>query len=476
MQRLSVEYATAVISRTTEDLWDFACYTYKVLSRALCALAFVSTICLATVDNVVDLGYAKYRGNVSYPNTVAYLGIPYAEPPLGDLRFRAPVPLNTHRVALESNGEVVDADVYPDFCVQGTTRNGDRGGAGTEDCLKVNVYAPRGAKKGDKLPVLFYIHGGGYMFGTPDSWPYDHWIHQVPEVIVVSIYYRIDAFGFLSHPAFTSSPELGDHNVGYLDQIEALRWVQRNIEAFGGDPTRVTIDGESAGASSVELHLVTPESAGLFSGAIAQSVYRTPLPSPEEQVLLFDFFAGLAGCGEGSVVEQIACLRQAPISAISPAQDAIFDAPYNVFRPVFDGKIISVRPTESILRGRFTRVPLIVGAISNETSYSGPDINTALKTFFPQLSSQDLAEYNAIYSTADFADPDKQLRDATGESQFRCAVEYMGDAFAKEVQNVYTYRYNTPANAAAGHTVVDHAAENWLMFNGSKPGCAFSPL
>ena len=123
----------------------------------------------------------------------------------------------------------------------------------------------------------------GYVYGNPANWPFYHWIQQFPDTVVVSIYYRLDSLGFLAHPAFVDNPELGDLNVGFLDQVEALKWVQRHISAFGGDPMRITINGQSAGGSSVELHLVSPLSKGLFSGAIAQSVFRAPLPTPEQQ-------------------------------------------------------------------------------------------------------------------------------------------------------------------------------------------------
>lgn len=114
----------------------------------------------------------------------------------------------------------------------------------------------------------------------------------MPNVVIVSVYYRLDSFGFLAHPDFATNPVLGDLNAGFLDQTEALRWVQRNIAAFGGDPAQVTINGQSAGASSVELHLVAPQDAGLFNKAIAQSVYRTPLPSPSQQEVLVSYIAG----------------------------------------------------------------------------------------------------------------------------------------------------------------------------------------
>ena len=106
-------------------------------------------------------------------------------------------------------------------------------------------------------------------------------------MVIVSVYYRLDSFGFLSHPAFATDSSLGDFNAGISDQNEALRWVQKNIDSFGGDPSQVTINGESAGGSSVEIHLVAPQQEGLFHGAIAQSVYRTPLPTPQQQEVRF---------------------------------------------------------------------------------------------------------------------------------------------------------------------------------------------
>ncbi|KAK1221368.1 hypothetical protein PQX77_015819, partial [Marasmius sp. AFHP31] len=118
---------------------------------------------LAAEEDIVDTGYAKYLGNRTFSNAVAYLGIPYAEPPVGDRRFRAPAPLDTARIAEESSGEVVDATKYPEFCIQGPISADNLGGAGSEDCLKMNIYAPSGAKKGDQLPVLVYFPRDKYQ-------------------------------------------------------------------------------------------------------------------------------------------------------------------------------------------------------------------------------------------------------------------------------------------------------------------------
>ncbi|KAG5638535.1 hypothetical protein H0H81_012035 [Sphagnurus paluster] len=221
---------------------------------------------------IVDLGYAKYLGNRSFPDTVAYLGLPYAEPPLGERRFRAPVPLNTARISREAKGAVIDATKYPPFCVQGTSGDREVSGAGSEDCLNLNIYAPSSANKKSNC----------YVFGNPANWPFDHWIHQSPNVVIVSIYYRLSSFGFLATPELSDS-KLGDLNAGFKDQVEALRWIKRNIATFGGNPNKVTIDGVSAGGSSVHLHLVANEKERLFSGAIAQSNYRTSVPTPEQQ-------------------------------------------------------------------------------------------------------------------------------------------------------------------------------------------------
>lgn len=170
--------------------------------------------------------------------------------------------------------------------------------------------------------------------------PFDEWVSQSPSVVVVSVYYRLSSIGFLAHPSFSSDSTKqsdGVLNTGILDQRAALHWVNQNIHSFGGDPSKVAIMGQSAGASSVELQLVaTPPhetNSKLFRAAILQSVFRTPLPTPSESVELFETYAQLAGCGDAltkdkvtkgadSVASTMACLRAADISALARAQDA----------------------------------------------------------------------------------------------------------------------------------------------------------
>ncbi|KAG0697688.1 Alpha/Beta hydrolase protein [Suillus ampliporus] len=425
-------------------------------------------------QNAVDLGYVTYLGNQpeSYPNTVAYLGIPYAERPLRNLRFRATVPLNTTRVTEEADGKPVDATQYPDFCIQGSLDPEKPGGAGSEDCLKVNIYAPRSAQPGDNLPVLVYIHGGGWFSGNPRNFPFEHWIQQSPNVIIVSVYYRLDSFGFLAIPEFTD-PAYGDFNAGLKDQIQALKWVQSYVSKFGGDPTNVTIGGHSAGGTSVELHMTSNESQGLFSQAIAQSVGRLPLPTPQQQQLLFQYYAFYAECGIGSVEQQMGCLRTKEVFELARAQDkaVLGNIPYNLFRPVLDGVLVTGYPTSKFQRGEFAHVPLIVGIASNETLT--PPVFTipeALKGFFPLLTDSDIEEFLWLYREDDFDSSSQQFQVATGEPNVICAAQAMSVPSSRySPNNTWTYRYNTP-DPMLGTPLVTHAAEMWIMFNGTSTG------
>ncbi|RPD61550.1 alpha/beta-hydrolase [Lentinus tigrinus ALCF2SS1-7] len=428
----------------------------------------LATAASDSAPNIVDLGYVKYRGNLTYPDTVAYLGVPYAEPPVGERRWRKPLALNTSRIASEAGGKVVNATEYADFCIQGSTGSGDAGGAGSEDCLNLDIYAPAGAKKGDKLPVLVYIHGGGYVYGNPANWPFNHWIHQSPNVVIASVYYRLDSIGFLTTPEMATQ-NLGDMNAGFYDQVQALTWVQQHISAFGGDPSKVTINGQSAGGSSVELHLVAHESKGLFSGAIAQSVFRTPLPSPNQQKPMFDYYAEQAGCGSGSAAVKMACLRKADVSALSRAQDSVmynFTGPYASFHPVMDNKLFTEYPSISIMKGNFADVPVIVGSTSNETLSGGSNITEALKAYFPELTQTDLEQYLKVYPASDFDSDAQRFQVATGESDVICGRHIIGLAAARK-NKAFTYRYNQPVNNA---TSVYHSSENWMMFMGTSTG------
>jgi len=196
---------------------------------------------------------------VAAPDLTVYKGIPFAAPPVGDLRWRPPQP------AAKWEG-VRAADKFGPDPYQGDGKNGV-----SEDCLYLNVWTPA-KSAGDKLPVLVWIYGGGFSFGSTST-PVHNGEHLARKgVVLVTINYRVGSLGFLAHPELTAeSAHHASGNYGLMDQIAGLQWVKRNIAAFGGDPDRVTIFGESAGGIAVSMLCASPEAKGLFRGAISQS-------------------------------------------------------------------------------------------------------------------------------------------------------------------------------------------------------------
>jgi carboxylesterase type B len=234
-----------------------------------------------------------------------FLGIPYAAPPTGALRWAAPQP------AASWHG-VRPATSYGGRCAQLASGNGPR--VDNENCLFLNVYAPSGGRPsgrwpgGQKLPVLVMIHGGGLTTGAGDQHD-GSLIVTTDHIIVVSINYRLGPFGFLDVPGLGTDAATANGNFGLLDQEAALRWVQRNIAAFGGDPAKVTIDGESADGWSVCALLTSPPARGLFRGAIMQSG-SCASQSPAAAQATGLAFAKQAGCSDAATVA--ACLRAKP--------------------------------------------------------------------------------------------------------------------------------------------------------------------
>ncbi|KAJ3482852.1 hypothetical protein NLI96_g6703 [Meripilus lineatus] len=471
-QRSHLPPIQMVLTRASTRLLVRTIRTIFYVSIVALVLDYFQIIHISSSESspIVDLGYASYKGNQTSPRTTVYLGIPYAEPPLGNLRFRSPVPLDTSRIARKHRRSVIDARSYPEPCIQGATNAGELGGAGTEDCLKLNIYVPSGVQKGDELPVIVYIHGGGFVNGNPSSWSFEHWIDQAPHAVIVSIYYRLGAFGFLAHSAF-SNRTLGDQNVGIRDQIEALRWVQKYIGRFGGDPGRVTLSGQSAGATSVLHHIVHQRNSNLFHAAIIQSLFRAPMPTPSQQEALFEAFVEELGCGTGTTYDQLACLRTSSAAALARAQDATFlgrlSGHYHVFAPVQDRKTLPEPSTIAITNGRFMSVPLIVGSTSNETYCHGSSIDAALKSFYPQMHDSDIRDLLEKYPQSAFASYEHRFRSVTGDSSFRSVL---ATAFSKKPNHrVWTYRFNQP-DPTSGKALVEHSADNFMMFRGVKTG------
>ncbi|QRV98885.1 carbohydrate esterase family 10 protein [Ceratobasidium sp. AG-Ba] len=437
---------------------------------------------------VVDLGYASYRGllNDTVPNTISWLGVPYARPPR---RFRAPQPLD--ETAKEH--EVEDKQKYPEPCVQSWSPGmgfDDRGGAGTEDCLVVNIYAPKTYTNASSYPVLTYIHGGGFYNGNPHTWPFDNWVQRSPTPFVaVSIYYRLSALGFLASP---DSPGKGVHagpdpelllNAGIHDQRLALKWIQKHIHAFGGDPGRVTIMGQSAGGGSVGLHLVakTPEPEHLFNRAILQSWYRTPVPYPADRKASWNHLTKLVGCSHWtwSTQRTLECLRQVDTVKLIQAADEgmakhLKDA-YWMWQPVVDGTLFPDYPAR--LLNEKKDVDIMVGHTTHDTVTAGPTYQSFVPTIraaYPKLSMSDAHTLEKLYTHAGVA-PDSVSDFGIGEGMFRCGMHALAKVYEGKI---YSYRFDEPDPVNPDRA--DHCADNWILFEGTRPSSngtnVFNPL
>jgi para-nitrobenzyl esterase len=240
-----------------------------LVSVALAGCALVSAASAQAAGEQVKIAGGTVEGTVQ-ARVLSFKGIPFAAPPVGDLRWRAPQPVKPWT-------GVRPATAYGHDCAQ-LPFPGDAAPLGTppdEDCLVLNVWRPA-ERPAAPLPVMVWIYGGGFVNGGSSPAVYDGSPFAKRGVVFVSFNYRVGRFGFFAHPALSKEPHEGPlGNYGYMDQIAALQWVQRNIAAFGGDPGNVTVFGQSAGAGSIAALLVMPAAAGLFRRAILQSLPAT---------------------------------------------------------------------------------------------------------------------------------------------------------------------------------------------------------
>jgi len=284
-----------------------------------------------------------------------FLGVPFAAPPVGKLRWRAPQPVVPWQ-------GVKQARAFAPACAQTATWVTN---PKSEDCLYLNVWTP---DKAHKLPVIVWIHGGGFYGGTAGVPMFDGGMLARRGIVVVTINYRLGIFGFFSHPELTAeSPDKASGNQAFADQIAALRWVKDNIAAFGGDPGRVTIMGESAGAESVAALVASPLAKGLFQRAISQSGMATPLGADE--TALFDRHAAeREGVAFAKAVgaAHLADLRRLPVDALQKQAWA----PH----PIVDGHVLRDELTATYRNHRQNDVPLLAGWNAEEGKDLAPEI------------------------------------------------------------------------------------------------------
>ena len=356
-----------------------------MLVKSLLIVALIVMECFSLAHTIpsgkplVETKYGKIIGKtrhfphenseIKYVNT--FLGVPYASPPTKNLRFQPTKPPK------EWKPLTYNATTFKNVCVQkrldyfaesirriwpGFTWEKDS----SEDCLYLNIFAPgKNATNSSQLyPVLMFIHGGSYVFGTTARHTTPGEVLPRRGVVLVTIQYRLGAFGFM-----TTGDNAARGNWGMLDQVQALKWIQENIKAFGGDPNRVTILGVSSGGASVGLHLLSPLSKGLFHQAISESgVEFSPFAfrSVEEAVLETKTTAKKLGCDTKNHQEMIACLRT------KDAMDIVDNYKWKSTGPVIDNHFMYDTPENLRQSGQFNPVPLIGGFNSDEGAHNTP--------------------------------------------------------------------------------------------------------
>ena len=327
---------------------------YLMRTRLLPLIAAVPFACLAQAPTATT-AHGPVQGQL-VKDIAVFRGIPFAAPPVGALRWREPQPV-------EKWTTLRKADTAGPSCIQqrGTSlENGGDPGKLDEDCLYLNVFRPP-ARSGALLPVMVWIHGGALIFGGGALPLYDGSALARRDVIVVSINYRLGALGFFSHPALDKERMGGPVNFGLLDQIAALRWVQTNIQAFGGDPARVTIAGQSAGAQSVLALMASPVTAGLFSAAIAESAYGIPShPRSKARETGVEIATAMGHPGQASA----AALRSIPADRLADLAPNLSLAPSFIV----GDNAIPLPILAAFQKGRQHAVPLIIGNNSDDAS------------------------------------------------------------------------------------------------------------
>lgn len=335
-------------------------------------------------QSTVNTTYGPISGS-SEEGVFSFKGIPYAKPPVGDLRWQAPQAPNawtTTRMTVDFSPKCPQKNFSPtqDSAIT----------EGEEDCLYLNVWTPG---LSGKRPVLFFIHGGGNQQGSASetlnggALLYNgKYIAARKDMVVVTINYRLGAFGFLTHPAVAAtSPSKTSGNYGLMDQVLALEWVRDNIEKFGGDPGNVMVFGESAGAVNTSLLLTVPAAKGLFHRAGIQS--GSPVASPYLVGENYGkSFATRMGCATGTLEQQLQCLKALPIAKIV----AELESPLSGGRvtlgwgPVVDGDVLPKDPVSVLLTGQHHKMPILLGSNADEMSTSSPTVVTPaqVRTFF----------------------------------------------------------------------------------------------
>lgn len=408
-----------------------------------------------------------------------YKGIPYAAPPVGELRWRPPRPA-------QAWAEPREFDEFGPQCPQP-----DAADATSEDCLTLNIWTPPGTT-GAKHPVMVFFHGGAFTGGAGSLPLYDGGKLAQAGVVAVTVNYRLGALGFLAHPALSAESGQGvSGNYGLLDQRAALAFVRDNIAAFGGDPGNVTVFGQSAGAASILLHLTSPGSQGLFHRAVLQSPVGPgalrPLRTPERGVVPAEEIGRrvAARLGADTAPDVLAALRAASVEDIlavsRPGAEAGLEVAGILCSPTVDGVVVPGRPADMILEGRHARIPLVVGTVADEASLF-------LAGLRPAVASA--ADYRALMDRWFGPDAKKVLagRPGTGATWpadlervvtarwFEALALFLARKWAESGTPCFVYRLDRPLPDAALAILADEAGDASPVDPGTPHGADIFPV
>ncbi|MEO8114767.1 MAG: carboxylesterase family protein [Phenylobacterium sp.] len=422
---------------------------------------------------------------VIHETAAVFRNIPYAAPPVGDLRWAPPQP------AKAWTGERPAALPGPS-CPQpmnanDTPNSGGANGPVSEDCLQLNIFAPKTAKA---APVMVWIHGGGHRTGA--GWIYGGDSFARDGVVLVAINYRLGALGYFAHPALTKAAKPGEPvgNYGLMDQIAALKWVQRNIAAFGGDPNNVTVFGESAGGMSTLALLATPAARGLYQKAIVESGagWFQPTTLAKQEAAGAKALEPLGVAATATAAD----LRALPVEKLVP-----LDANYG---PFTDGQLMIETPSQALAHGRFDDVPLIIGSNSGEDSLMGaqpaspqmvamvPPIAKAI--YKEETAAGDDALVRAIFTDRIMGGPARWVaaEASGGKPAWLYYFSYVGARFrpamtrathAAEIQYVFEYwGRRTPMSVVSDEdrAMASRMHACWVAFaKTSQPACGGEP-
>lgn len=412
--------------------------------------ALLSLVCMAACAQSIDPSPIEIAGGlvrgIRERDVVAYKGIPFAEPPVGELRWRPPRPFR------EWKG-VPEAREYKPQCMQvGPPLPTMPVEPVSEDCLYLNVWVPAQPAQ-PKLPVMVYLHGGAFRVGSPSTPLYwGHKLASTHQVITVNLAYRVGPLGFLVHPQLSAESEHKvSGNYGLLDMIAGLRWVHENIARLGGDPDNVTIFGHSAGAWGLNKLMVSPLARGLFHAAIAQSGGDMgPTRTPEGLAVLRDAeksgVAFAATLGAQSIDE----LRELPAEQIASASfDGLPEIPHsNAALPIMDGYVIPDDTYRLYATGKQAKVPLLIGYNADEGAHIFKPTDTAAYIAATQRTYGSFAhEFLALYPAGTEAESARSQVRLAAESSFGWQIWAWARAHAKTSQRkVFFYFFSGQHN------------------------------